>query len=484
MVALTELAEQINGIIQAHMGGEANQIRTAAERIVKMLIAAGLAFVNKCQCDNVGTHMHNRDGTGLDVEKVHTLAQRICNQGWVWEEVRNAWAFEMPPGDQRQAQFQFNVQLVNSAEGYLAPWEDINALRYLSVTSSHTVAGLRCVKFGARSDQAGISTGGKTSRDVVSEIAPSYLEAVDNGMDWAIIRHEVEAACPMLPHFLQESGNAGHGTEQVTTAVEKTPPHLSGHVRDMCDFVEQYSGGSDTPHCLTDLETWAKTRKVSKDVEGRSFKMLAKILFKQGPEHVVGMLKAMVASPGAFVRDGVSRPLTSSDCDAVTTTKKAHCLRAASYTKSGKAWLEYSVPELGNHQVAMLIGDFQIRLVMHVHGKKAKGWTIYKSVDEVASAMLDDWAHLPWTFIPKSPKADEKKGTIVQFGSSGGIDEAVLARMDFQKGKQVVSNKDSSKIYTIASIGKGIATFKVEERQATKLPNTLDAAKLADEFKA
>eukprot|EP00959_Pyramimonas_sp_CCMP1952_P289756 6060052-Pyramimonas_sp.AAC.1 len=146
MVALTELAEQINGIIQAHMGGEANQIRTAAERIVKMLIAAGLAFVNKCQCDNVGTHMHNRDGTGLDVEKVHTLAQRICNQGWVWEEVRNAWAFEMPPGDQRQAQFQFNVQLVNSAEGYLAPWEDINALRYLSVTSSHTVAGLRCVK--------------------------------------------------------------------------------------------------------------------------------------------------------------------------------------------------------------------------------------------------------------------------------------------------------------------------------------------------
>ncbi|CAK0899454.1 unnamed protein product [Prorocentrum cordatum] len=480
MVVLTELAEQINGIIQAHMGGEANQIRTAAERIVKMLIVAGLAFVNKCQCDNVGTHMHNRDGTGLDVEKVHMLAQRICNQGWVWawEEVRNAWAFEMPPGDQRQAQIQFNVQLANSAEGYLAPWQDINALRYLSVTSSHTVAGLRCVK----SDQAGISTSGKASRDVVSEIAPSYLEAVDNGMDWTIIRHEVEAACPTLPHFLQ-----------VTTAVEKTSPHLSGHVRDMCDFVEQYSGGSDTPHFLTDLETWAKTRQVSKDVEGRRFKMLAKIPFKQGPEYVVGMLKAMVASPDAFVRGGVSRLLTSSDCDAVTTTKKAQCLRAASYIKSGKAWLESSVPELGSHQVAKLIGDFQIRLVMHVHGKKAKGWTIYKSVDEVASAMLDDvfaispqaqWTHLPWTYIPKSPKADEKKGTIVQFGSSGGIDEAVLARMGFQKGKQAVSKKDSSKIYTIASIEKGIVTFKVEERQTTKLPNTLDAAKLADEFKA
>eukprot|EP00959_Pyramimonas_sp_CCMP1952_P222001 4641382-Pyramimonas_sp.AAC.1 len=113
---MPEMSEQINGIIHAHMGGEAKQIRSAAERIVKMLVSSGLAYVNRCQCVNVGTHNQNRDGTGLDVEKVHQLILLICNQGWVWEEVRNAWAFELPPGEEGDEQYRFNVALAESAD--------------------------------------------------------------------------------------------------------------------------------------------------------------------------------------------------------------------------------------------------------------------------------------------------------------------------------------------------------------------------------
>ncbi|CAK0904006.1 unnamed protein product, partial [Prorocentrum cordatum] len=513
---MPEMSEQINGIIHAHMGGEAKQIRSAAERIVKMLVSSGLAYVNRCQCVNVGTHNQNRDGTGLDVEKVHQLILLICNQGWVWEEVRNAWAFELPPGEEGDEQYRFNVALAESADGYLAPWTDKNMLRFLSVTSSHTIAGIRCVKcrFGSKSLQDAISTDGRVSRDRVYDLAPSYLEPVDNGMDWTIIRHEVATACPLLPHFLQEPGNAGHGTQQlfskiqtllrihsrakfmgndwdkVTAAVEKNSPHLQGHVRGMCDLVAEYSGGTP-PIYLQDLEKWAKTLKTSKDVDGRSFKMLSAIPFKQGPECIIGMLKAMVASPDAFVRGGVSRLLTSSDASDVVGKKKADCLSAASYAKTGREWLQGSAPQLEEHVVSKLVGDFQIRCVMHVHGKKAPGRATFKGIGDIAMAFLEDVfaaapdlkssGDLPWDCVARSPKDDgkTKKQEIVQFsGGGGGLDKAALAQLGFEVGQDVTMKTDASNALTIASIDDGRVTFEIDGRHEAKKPHAITYAKL------
>eukprot|EP00959_Pyramimonas_sp_CCMP1952_P331328 6938146-Pyramimonas_sp.AAC.1 len=101
----------------------------------------------------------------------------------------------------------------------------------------------------------------------VVAVNPSQADALDNGLEWVIIRKEVEAAVPGLPYYLAECGNAGHGTERIQTKlqtllqifsrgkqnfestgdykwaavaqrIESTNPRLAKQVLDMTKFVD------------------------------------------------------------------------------------------------------------------------------------------------------------------------------------------------------------------------------------------------------
>ena len=48
----------------------------------------------------------------------------------------------------------------------------------------------------------------------------SYSEALNHGLHWTVIKHQVEELCPRLPGFLAECRNSGHGTERLQSKVQ------------------------------------------------------------------------------------------------------------------------------------------------------------------------------------------------------------------------------------------------------------------------
>eukprot|EP00959_Pyramimonas_sp_CCMP1952_P326448 6833539-Pyramimonas_sp.AAC.1 len=94
-------------------------------------------------------------------------------------------------------------------------------MEILSITCSHTNAGLRCAKLCSSSPHAEICTDdGKLSLDKILAMAPSYKEPLEVGLEWVVIRRQCEDAMPELASFLSEAGNSGHGSHRVPTKMQ------------------------------------------------------------------------------------------------------------------------------------------------------------------------------------------------------------------------------------------------------------------------
>eukprot|EP00959_Pyramimonas_sp_CCMP1952_P219092 4580740-Pyramimonas_sp.AAC.1 len=161
--------------------------------------------------------------------------------------------------------------------------------------------------------------------DKLRAIDPAYAKACDEGLEWCVIRWQVEEALPELP---TEAFNSGHGTERLQTAaqslmqihasgmrnfkskqdyawesaiktMESSKPYLAGKARDLCDFVLKWSGGDDGI-LLKDLDRWTKTLRFRKEVTNTTFRALASLDFASGPEFAIAMLKACLVSPDQY----------------------------------------------------------------------------------------------------------------------------------------------------------------------------------------
>ena len=99
-------------------------------------------------------HPDNRFGAGLDVSDVHCLLDLIVAAGWDHHEVGPSVCFELPQGTAGIDAVEFNKQLVEASDGFLAPISK-EIVGFLSVSSSHTTAMLNALTeclphFGAK----------------------------------------------------------------------------------------------------------------------------------------------------------------------------------------------------------------------------------------------------------------------------------------------------------------------------------------------
>ena len=142
--SLDRLAPYINETIKNFRDGDCEALKAKSHDMVEQLLSNDLAVKEDHDCKEVGVHCDNRDGIGLEVPDVHDLIQRICKAGWD-PRVPTAIAFERPDGPQGKKIMDFNLQLIADSDGYLAPLID-HEVKIFSVSSSHTVAGHRCVR--------------------------------------------------------------------------------------------------------------------------------------------------------------------------------------------------------------------------------------------------------------------------------------------------------------------------------------------------
>jgi hypothetical protein len=95
--AVADVAARINEMIDEAIRMEA-QIKPTAEKIMKMLQEADLAYFEHVKFNRIGVHPDNRFGSGLMPWAVHALLLRIINAGWSWGECCGCIAFEVRRG--------------------------------------------------------------------------------------------------------------------------------------------------------------------------------------------------------------------------------------------------------------------------------------------------------------------------------------------------------------------------------------------------
>ena len=209
--SLDELADTINATIAKFETGDpaqAKQKKSTADWILGELLKSNLAYKETFENKRVGSHGQNRYGAGIDAIECHTLLLDILKNGWSWPEVVRATAFEVNPS-KLDEQWKFQDDLAKMSDGFL-PTTEKQDLKILAVMCAHTVFGLKATQQKCKTMHDEIATDGFLSLDKILARAPSYEAPLQKGMEWCVVRHQVETKCPELALFLQDAGNSGN----------------------------------------------------------------------------------------------------------------------------------------------------------------------------------------------------------------------------------------------------------------------------------
>ncbi|CAK0837669.1 unnamed protein product [Prorocentrum cordatum] len=453
---LEQITGAINGIISNFRNGEQSEMRAQFDHIRTILLEHNLAYYIQPDPSQCGVHPQNRDGMGLDVALVQHLAKHIPSAGWSVHEISSATCFESGQGSARDKVKEFNNLVSDLSDGFIPKFGDGQVVKYATVASSHTMALIRAIRHGCCTTCEEYAVDGKFSKEKVLQACPSMRDPIESGFRFCCIRHEVELACPGLPDFIQACGNVGNATHRPATkiqamkslhaklaffagtslrpeeqkakavkAVEQSCPHFHGEVDTMADFVILYSGGR-TPQFLNDLATWDGTLAKKNELPIQLFKILNELDFKQGPEYMMSILKASMAAPAAFVKQGVAKVVTSSDIAPIKKVGDPRYLavqKVCSYIRSAKEWLDKLADHVSKAQQSRILGNFEINSVMHIHKKRVAGRREYKNVDEIANKLVEDVfalypdarnGTLPWMATPATSEFTETDVVLIQ----------------------------------------------------------------------
>ncbi|CAK0809629.1 unnamed protein product [Prorocentrum cordatum] len=313
-------------------------ITAAAESIIKPLAGKKLAtekvWINIRQ---MGTHVQNRFGVGLEVTNVHDLLQVILQGGFRYDKCAGAIGFEMvPPSGMARC-------VALSAKGTMQ--EILDDRGY---TARDKEAGN--AKDGANRQHSKMRTLLQIHR-----CATQHLKTFGE-IRWPIIERQIE----------------------------KTRPHLRGQVGDMCLFVSAYSGGEDG--CLRELHAVGDCRR---DAHGSTFAMLARLKCIQGPEYMTSCIKACSRASDSHCRDGVAKLLNGTGMAAIKGSKKFDVSAFLAITAAAKSFLS-NLANVTPSAKAKVLGRMQVRCVLLIHSKQSRGNKKYQNLGDIKHKFLEE----------------------------------------------------------------------------------------------
>ena len=217
-------------------------------KVLGLLAQVNLTYKAQLLPRQVGVHPQNRNGYGLNSENVHALGQDIIRMGFSWDQAEGALAIEEVPG--RAVIEDFNRKLAEGNDR-LAPVEK-DSMKYASVACSHTNALLRALGAGVPKLLALMPDWHKD--DLLAS-------AVEKGLTWLVLKHEVAARFPTLPALLQQARNAPGSAARLENEVQ-----IMLKMQQMASAEQMITGASpdygrivklvarSNPPCAVDLE--------------------------------------------------------------------------------------------------------------------------------------------------------------------------------------------------------------------------------------
>ena len=515
---MSNCKEKVSGITQP-----------AVDEIVSMSLQADLAVKKNVMGRNCGIHPENRARTGVDPFNAQNLALKISLQGYSESKLENPMGFEKAiHGPLHHKQEAFNVRNFDEANGYLKkiPFHDVE---YLPVTCSHTFAAVNIIDGGCRGIHPQLcNEQSKIDLPKVLALCPSWKKPLAEGIPCIVFRRGLEAACPELPAFLSKAGTQSHNVHSKETKVQlmlmmhqlfvaqkrfsdcTTPaasappaesapsadvswervveemscmkPHFKQCADEAAAFAKAWSGGNESQG-LVEVEAFAKTLKVRREPENGQLGVLAKAQLARAPKWPIACLKALLSAPEHFCRSqGEARMFTFADVKQMETKLMPQIMAATAMMEKARAWFGSDM-ECQVALTAKILGDMDVRLVMHIHGfaKKIKTRTQFASIEAIGQQLAQevkeaggDLSKCPWKLpsaVPAQPA--KKEDAILAFAADGSLDPGQLKDVfGMELGTTVVLKvKGDHPVYHIANI-QGPEVTLIDSGNITKMTTT------------
>ena len=147
-------------------------------------------------------------------------------------------------------------------------------------------------------------------------------QPIVKGCPCDVVHPDLVVACPRLMEILSRTGNAGHNVFRIQTSLQhcnrihaivcsqKEPDweavakqacigmgdEFLDAAKQLCDFVKELPGGVDK-HVLKRLETYERRLGVKRKLYPHDLQFISKIDNIEFPNHIIGMIFAMLNSP-------------------------------------------------------------------------------------------------------------------------------------------------------------------------------------------
>ena len=380
------------------------------DEMIKMLFALDGAYKKRIHPKQVGIHNANREGLGIVDESVHSIGLDIDADGFVWKAVEDACCVEDGPN---KVNAKFTIQSCNPEEN-LASF-NLQELEYASVACTHTNQFLAAVIDGASTDHDCIAIDGRLSVGKVGR-NKNARDALEKGLEWTVIKHEVEVKYPEVPALIQRAKNKVGTTQRrpdswqsiafisklmqkqmenqqhidfarILKHVIQSKPLYQDDIPNIIEFMKIYGGKMHTDALVTFAR---KHVAVGHRVPGALFKALASMPLKPSelvPNFAHAVIKTCAAAKTKVI-DGSCNFISPSDVTSNWKVKKQAMLDADSImVEMGEMHNKVKVSNMKEFNKALCL------LVRFVYkkplGSPAKIQSIYDIACDFADALRE-----------------------------------------------------------------------------------------------
>ena len=134
------------------------------------------------------------------------LASDIVHIGWSWPATQHAICVQVPPAGKTVEEF--NRRLC--AGSGLAPVLP-DSIQFGSLACGHTNVALRAIAAAVPSGCPLLAEDGKLSLEKLRRKDPEFAKAVEKGLRWKVLRHEVRAMYPKALDVIHATGASRKG---------------------------------------------------------------------------------------------------------------------------------------------------------------------------------------------------------------------------------------------------------------------------------
>jgi len=195
--------------------------QAAADQIEEELDRQGLTYSMHIDPRQMGFDPLNRK---VMEKEIPPLMSDIHSLGFSLKQTSHALASEEIPGENTIELHNLEVTRDSAILAPVMPGEII----FGSLACQHCNGGLRAIALKAPSQQEGMSTDGKWDKEKIRQKngGQRFVDAVEHGLLWKVVRHPVRKARPKVLKLLQEARNlSGHTSRPVSETEILTNMH-------------------------------------------------------------------------------------------------------------------------------------------------------------------------------------------------------------------------------------------------------------------